>query len=232
MNRRPGIADVLTVAVALFFVIGYPLLAATMLDRFEPRVMGWVGIALAGVSACARIFMLRPTLRAFVAQYGAGFVLLGYVVLTNDRLGLLLVPALMNFYLALGTGWTLTTEQSLVERVATNIQPRLPDFVRGYCRKVTGLWAAFFTLNALAIAWLACFGAESHWLLYTSKIYFATVVGLTACDFLVRKIYFRNYSNGPIDRVFASLFPAANTVQGRRSSAYLKKMRDLGFKSD
>ena len=229
---RPTPSQMLAIGIAVFIVVGYPMVVADALESYAPRTIAWAALAFMAATTALRALFARPTLKGFLIQYGAGIALLGLVLVTNDRLGLLLVPALVNLYLALGTGWTLTTEHSLVERVATVIQPHLPDFTRPYCRKVTALWTGFFALNALGIAALAFSGNEPLWRLYTSRLYFLVITGLTGIEFLVRKVHFRNYSKGPVDRVFASLFPAQNTALGRQSQAYLQKMRDLGLKTD
>lgn len=229
---RPTPSQALAIGIGLLVVVGYPMGVGDALQRFEPRAIAWAALAFMAATTAVRALFARPSFKGFLIQYAAGIALLFGVIATNDRLGLLLVPALVNLYLALGTGWTLSTDQSLVERVATVIQPHIPDFTRSYCRKVTALWAAFFGLNVVGIAVLAFSGEEAPWRLYTSRLYFLLITGLTVLEFLVRKIHFRNYSHSPIDRVFSTLFPAKNTAQGRQSEAYLQKMRDLGLKTD
>jgi len=229
---RPTPSQALAVGIVLLVIVGYPTLVGEALQRWEPRSIAWAALVFMGATTAVRALFSRPSLKGFVIQYGAGIALLLAVMASNDRLGLLLVPALVNLYLALGTGWTLTTDQSLVERVASFIQPHIPDFTRSYCRKVTRLWVLFFAANVVGMAALAFSGAEEPWRVYTSRVYFLVIAGFTALEFLVRKIFFRNYGSGVVDRVFASLFPAQNTEQGRRSEAYLQKMRDLGLKTD
>ena len=229
---RPTPSQALAVGIAVLIVVGYPMLIGDALRHFEPRSIAWAALAFTAATTAVRALFARPSLLGFAIQYGAGIALMALVVATNDRLGLLLVPALVNLYLALGTGWTLTTDQSLVERVAAFIQPHIPDFTRPYCRKVTALWALFFGANVVGIAALAFADAEPLWRLYTSRLYFLVITVLTVVEFVVRKIHFRNYSNHIVDRMFAALFPAKNTAQGRQSEAYLQKMRDLGLKTD
>jgi hypothetical protein len=52
----------------------------------------------------------------------------------------------------------------------------------------------------------------------------------SVADWLVRKWHFRYYGPGPIDRVLRKLLPPENTEVGRRSLAYIQKMRaELGM---
>lgn len=229
---RPTRRQIAMGAMALVGIVGTPILAAAGLERWEPRTLGWLGLAIGAVTIGLRSLWGRPSAATLAIQYGPGIALLAAVVVSNDRLGLLLLPALVNLYLAVGTGWTLTTERSLVERVGAFIQPHMPEFTRSYCHKVTVLWTLFFAANVLGIAWLALAREQSEWLLYSSRLYFVVVALLTAFEFCFRKIYFRHYSSGPMDKVFAAFFPAENTERGRRSAAYLQKMRDLGLKTD
>jgi hypothetical protein len=48
---------------------------------------------------------------------------------------------------------------------------------------------------------------------------------LQAAEFFVRKLWFRNYTSRPLDRLLSRLFPAENTAPGRRSLAYIQEMR-------
>ena len=41
-----------------------------------------------------------------------------------------------------------------------------------------------------------------------------------------RKIWFRNYGTGPLDRLFQRFFPCEATERGRRSKAFMKQMHE------
>jgi hypothetical protein len=48
-------------------------------------------------------------------------------------------------------------------------------------------------------------------------------------EFVVRKTTFRNYDDGPLDRMFELVFPADGTEMSRRANAYKgAKRRSLG----
>jgi uncharacterized membrane protein len=217
------------VAVAVFC---YPGLAAAALERWQPRGVAAVVLAIALLSFALRRRLERGGGGRRALRYAAEFALIAGALVTNQALALLLFPALVNLHLAAAFAGTLRSEQSMVERVALYIQPHLPDFTRAYCRAVTALWALFFAANAAGITALALRSPQRWWLVYTSRIYFAVVVALALVEFFARKLIFRHYSRGPVDRVLATLFPAQNTRRGRRSAAYLDEMRRLGLKTD
>lgn len=216
----------------MLVVFGYPLLAEAALARAEPRGFAFGMLVLTCLGLSLRRVVEGRSWASLLTQAAPGLALLGTAALRNEAVALLLVPALVNAYAAFGFGWTLRGERSLVEIVASRMQPHLPDFVRPYCRRVTLLWTLFFAANALGIAALAAFSPEDGWPRYTARLYPVVVTALSLVEFLVRKLHFRNYSGGPLDRAFAALFPAENTAQGRRTAAYLDRMRELGIKTD
>jgi uncharacterized membrane protein len=229
-NRRPTPAEGLALAFAGAAVFLYPALAAQALQRWQPRGVAGVALAVLLGGLCWRRAADRD--RGLAPSWAPSLALIALALATNQELPLLLFPALVNLQLAVAFGRTLARGPSMVERAATFLQPYLPDFTRPYCRRVTALWTLFFAGSALAIAWLALASPERWWPLYTTRIYFAILVAFSAAEFLVRKILFRNYGGGPIDRVFKALFPAHATERGRRSEAYLNEMRRLGLKTD
>jgi uncharacterized membrane protein len=231
-GRRPISAEALALASAGIAIIVYPMLAAGALERFAPRGVAAVALALLlGTLALRRRLEGAGWARLALAQ-APGIALCALALLTNHALALTLLPAFVNLQLAWAFWRTLAQGPSMVERGAAFIQPHLPDFTRPYCRKVTALWALFFAVNAVLLAWLAFASPARLWPLYASELYFALVGALAISEFVVRKLLFRHYGRGPIDRAFAALFPARNTARGRRSQAYLAEMRRLGLKTD
>jgi uncharacterized membrane protein len=211
----------------------YPLLAASALERWQPRSVAWGMLGAAGITLALRRVLERRSWRELALGSAAGLALIGSALLTNDAAPLLLFPALVNLLLAIACGRSLRAERSLIEQLATWMQPYLPSFTRSYCWRATALWTGFFALNAVLIAVLALLSPERWWPLYTSRIYFALVAGISGVEFLVRKLVFRNYvRSNPIDRVLAAIFPAENTERGRRSMAYIDEMRRLGLHID
>ena len=58
-----------------------------------------------------------------------------------------------------------------------------------------------------------------------APLFYVLLGALLAGEFLFRKWWFRYYGAGPVDRVFARLFPAEATPNGRRSLAYVAARR-------
>jgi uncharacterized membrane protein len=223
--------------LALLLLVGaaailYPLLAAAALERWQPRSVALCLLGVAGITLVLRRTQERRSVGALALEAAAGLALIGTAIVTNDAAPLLLFPALVNLHLAVACARTLRSERSMIERLAAAIQPYLPPFTRTYCRRVTTLWTLFFAANAALIPALALASPSDWWPVYTSRIYFALVAGISAVEFLVRKLVFRHYGKGPIDRLFATIFPAENTERGRRSVAYIDEMRRLGLKTD
>ena len=128
-------------------------------------------------------------------------------------------------WLALLCAVSLRSEQSMIERAALFLQPRAPDFIRSYCRKLTALWCAVFAGTAGAIVWLVLAEAHAPRRAFSSFGLWLPMIVLTAVEYFVRKIWFRYYSGGPFDRLLAALLPAENTERGRRSLAYIREAR-------
>jgi hypothetical protein len=154
-------------------------------------------------------------------------------LLTGDVRFLHLVPAVVYLWLALLCGASLFEERSLIERAARFLQPRAPDFIRSYCRKVTALWCAVFAATAAVIAWLAIAGAGEARRAFSEWGLWVPIAILSALEYAVRKAWFRYYAGGPLDRIWAALLPAERTERGRRSLAYIQsaraRMRAEGF---
>jgi len=102
-----------------------------------------------------------------------------------------------------------------------------PEFIRSYCRKSTVLWSVFFLANAGILAVLAAHESAEAWARYSGRTVYAEMGVIFVVDFFVRKTWFRYYFHeGPFDRVWSHLFPAENTEAGRRSAAYIRRMKE------
>ena len=71
----------------------------------------------------------------------------------------------------------------------------------------------------------------SWWAVYTGLVFYAVMGALLVGEFCVRKLWFRYYQSGLADRIFARLFPAERTANGRRSLDYQAR-RELTKASD
>jgi uncharacterized membrane protein len=203
-----------------------PYLLDGALARFGVRGVCAALLALGAVS-----FALGGRARSsFGVVAWPGLALAGVLALglaSGERAALRLVPAFVYVGLAATFHASLAREDSAIERAARFIVPETPDFVRGYCRKLTGFWVAFFALCAALIAALALAGPEPAWRAVTGWGIYVAMLLVSALEFFVRKTWFRYYFHGgAFDRLWARLFPAENTEQGRRSAAYIQRYRE------
>ncbi len=207
-------------------LLGYPYLIEAALSRFGVRgvcaallVVGGVTFAFGARARSALGVVAWPGL----AIAGA----LAFSGVSGRRGALLLVPAFVYLGLAQTFLASLSREDSIIEQCARFIVPETPDFVRPYCRKLTGFWVGFFIASAGAIAGLALFGSTEAWQWVTGWGIYLLMLLVSGLEFFVRKTWFRYYFHGGIfDRFWARLFPAENTAQGRRSAAYIQQYRE------
>jgi len=145
---------------------------------------------------------------------------------TGDLRWLVLVSAAVHLWLCLVFAASLREPVSLIERAARFMQPRAPEFIRSYCRKVTALFALLFAGNAAAIAWLVAAGAGDARRWFATAGVWLPLAAVSLVEYAVRKAWFRYYAGGLLDRVWAALLPAENTERGRRSLAHIRRARD------
>jgi len=207
--------------------IGYPFAVQAALQRFGVRPVAAAALILAVPILAVALFRWREGGRG---RETAGLQLLtaalGMLALaTGKRWPLLLVPGVIQA----GLGWlflnSLHEPACIALRIARWMQPALPAWVDGYCRKLTLAWALFFAANALAIGWLALTGPREVWLTYTGSGLWLAIVMLQIAELLLRKSWFRYYDGTLLDRVLRPIFPPENTARGRRSMAYIQHMR-------
>ena len=233
---RPGARDLLGFALLGGALLVYPWAIDSALARFGVRPVAALLLALAllggafplGAAGARRIDL--PRVPGFP---GAIALLLAGALATGDVRCLFLVPSAIYLWLALLAAASLREPISLIERAARFLQPRAPDFIRSYCRKVTALWCVFFAAIAATIAWLVASGADEARRAFSSWGLWLPVGALSLVEYAVRKAWFRYYAGGPLDRIWAALLPAENSERGRRSLAYIRearaRMRAEGF---
>jgi uncharacterized membrane protein len=146
-------------------------------------------------------------------------------VVTGGALALRLVPAWVQLAVASVFFRSLRAGAPLIERAVFSIQPHAPDFIRPYCRTETKLWGALFAANGLAIAALALFAPPETWRAFASYGVWVVVGLVSAVDFCARKLTFRLYGGGPLDRWLERAFPPERTELSRRANAYRTEKR-------
>lgn len=226
-NNRPTAGQGITALAAALAVVAYPYLGEWLLERYGVERVATALIAVAALNVAVRVVLERRPLVLFV-QFGAVFALLTCAAMTGDRFYLQLFPALVNAVLAVLFATSLATSKSMIERGARALQPNLPAFTRDYCRAVTVLWVVFFAAFSGAIVVVAV-SSPGAWREVTTTFYVGGMIALILVEACVRKLWFRNYGDGPIDGVIARWFPATATERGRKSAAYIAKMHALGY---
>ena len=208
------------------FFLAYPFIVYFAYRRFDTRAAGGLLLGLLAVSLALRIRGPAAEIWRLLRQHLGLVLLIGLAIVTGERVVLLLLPMAVSLFL-LGTfGWSLRVGPPIIERFARLVDPDLPDFCVPYCRKVTIVWCGFLAFNALCAALLAVVGPFEWWALYTGFIAYLLLGTLFAAEFILRKLWFRFYRDGLADRVFARLFPAERTANGRRSLAYVQSRRE------
>jgi uncharacterized membrane protein len=199
------------------FILAYPFIVYLAYLRFETRAAGGVLLGLVALSMALQIRGPAGDLWHLVREHLGLVLLIVIAIVTGERFVLQLLPVGVSLFL-LGTfGWSLFAGPPMVERFARLADPDLPDFCVPYCRKVTIAWCVFLAANALCAGALVWAGSFEAWALYTGFVAYLLLGAAFAGEFILRKLWFRYYGDGLADRVFARLFPAERTANGRRS---------------
>jgi uncharacterized membrane protein len=210
----------------LFFLL-YPLIVYFAYTRLETRALALLLLCLYGVSIAFRFRAPGAELRQLMGQHIGLVLLIGIAAATGNSTLLLVMPVIISSYLCWTFSATLRGGASMIERFARIIEDDLPDFTLPYCRKVTIVWCFFLAANSLCMLILSFAAPIEWWALYSGLISYLLVGVLLGGEVVARKIWFRHFGDGLVDRVFSRLFPPHNTANGRRSLAY-QALRERG----
>jgi uncharacterized membrane protein len=209
------------------FYLAYPFVIYFAHTRWATRGVAGLLLALYAASLLLRMRDRSEDLWHLLRQHAGVAVLIVIALALDDRTLLLLLPMLVSLYL-LGTfAWSLHRGPPMIERFARMVEDDLPPFTLPYCRRVTWLWCGFMGVNAATIGLLALAAPLRWWTLYTGLVFYLLLGLLVGAEFCFRKWWFRYYGSGAADRLFARLFPAERTANGRRSLAYVKRRQEL-----
>jgi len=188
--------------------LAYPLAVWGGLALSGPRAAG--ALVLAALAGRTLLLWRRAEpaawrrLLAPVAAAGLPAVL---AMGLDDPLLLLFVPSLVSLGLLFAFARTLRRGPPLIETVARlSVGELSPAEVR-YCRSVTAVWCAFFTVNALVAAGLALAGSLAVWALWTGALSYVAIAVLFAVELTLRSWRFRHYGKGPGDAFMRRIFP-------------------------
>jgi len=217
---------------------GLGLLAAialVLLSGFvSGRVVEWLGVrefaAVLFVIACGAAVGLRGAMTGKGATLSVTerALMLGTLVVamaTGSATALAMLPAFVQAAVARILIASLDDEKTLIEKGARISHPLAPDFIGSYCRKLTVVWGAMFAASAVFIAVCALGGFPEAHRTWTGWLFWLLLSVFCVAEFFWRKSWFRYFGKGPLDRTLARVFPPQNTERGRRSEAYLLRMR-------
>ena len=222
----PAVWKIATAVSQVVLFLAYPFIVFFAYQKLDTRAAAGVLLALYALSLALRIRGPAHELWELVREHLGLVVLIALAMITGSRLILQLLPIAVSLYLLVTFGRSLRAGPPICERMARLVDPDLPDFCVPYCRKITIAWCSFLAFNSVCIAWLAWFGPFEWWALYTGLIAYLLLGAVFAIEFSVRKLWFRYYRDGLLDRIFARLFPAENTENGRRSLAYVRRRNE------
>lgn len=168
-------------------VVLYPLLVWLGLERWQPRGLGLVLIALLALRVLFALRTRRSLLLPALASLLAAGTLALAAALTNSETLLRLYPALINAGLLLVFAGSLLSPRSLIERLARLQEPDLPPSGVAYTRRVTQIWCGFFIVNGAIAAWTALAASRSVWALYNGAIAYGLMGLLFAGEYWVRR---------------------------------------------
>jgi uncharacterized membrane protein len=195
-------------AVRALLVAGHPFVVLAGLYLLTAR---WVALVLAALFLARWMIGWKAPVREPLLQLWVPAALIGCVlavtVFSDDERVLLLTPAAINLALLAAFGRTLAGGPTLVETVARLQVPDLPPEEVRYCRSVTIVWCAFFTLNAALSTWLAFFSTPHAWAFYTGFLAYLLIGLLFACEFVVRSWRFGRYEGTVVAPLFRRIFP-------------------------
>lgn len=223
-SLRAAALGLLGAAVAL----GYPLAVGRALEAWSPR-------AVAAALLAAGLLSFLPA-RGRYGLPGAGpaaraplLALPALALATGAAVWLRLVPAGVMALVAAVFLASLRGGGSLLQSAARRMHPYAPDFIGAYCRAATAAFAALFAVQAAVLVALAL-RPVADWGVASTVAIWAPPAVASLLEWAVRKAWFRYYGPGPLDRLLATLLPPERTARGRRSLAYIRRMRrELGM---
>jgi uncharacterized membrane protein len=159
----------------------YPLAIWFGEGKVEPRYLAMLLL----LAAAARLPALKVSPAARWSA-GAALLLAAGAVWANALLPLKLYPVLVNAALLVAFGYSLSSPQSMVERMARLTEPDLPPAAVAYTRTVTKVWCVFFVINGSIALGTALWASQAVWSLYNGVIAYVLMGLLFAGEYLVR----------------------------------------------
>ena len=153
-----------------------------------------LGLTHWGITPIAMMLMAAACLKLLIDRHSqlAPLYWLGVVcgilsLWRQETVWLKFYPVAMNIGALSIFAWTLTSSQSMIERLARIKEPNLPASGVAWTRKVTQVWCVFFLCNALIAAYTAVFGSLSMWTWYNGFVSYILMGGLLLGEYVLRR---------------------------------------------
>lgn len=160
----------------------YPFIVYLGMGHLSPRLFA----LMLGTLWLARALSPRQTpLSRTLSIAALSFCLV--LALADSSILLLGYPVLINLALLALFAGSLCSGMPIIERLARLQEPELPPSAVRYTRKVTWVWAGFFSVNAAIATGLALWAPLTWWTLYTGLIAYLLMGLLFAGEWLVRQ---------------------------------------------
>lgn len=160
----------------------YPFIVYLGMGHLSPRLFA----LMLGTLWLARVLSPRQTpLSRTLSIAALSFCLV--LALADSSILLLGYPVLINLALLALFAGSLCSGMPIIERLARLQEPELPPAAVRYTRKVTWVWAGFFSVNAAIATGLALWAPITWWTLYTGLIAYLLMGLLFAGEWLVRQ---------------------------------------------
>ena len=162
--------------------LAYPFIVYLGMGHLSPRLFA----LMLGTLWLARALSPRQTpLSRTLSIAALSFCLV--LALADSSILLLGYPVLINLALLALFAGSLCSGMPIIERLARLQEPELPPAAVRYTRKVTWVWAGFFSVNAAIATGLALWAPLTWWTLYTGLIAYLLMGLLFAGEWLVRQ---------------------------------------------
>ncbi len=204
----------------ILLALAYPPLVYFGLTIMSPRQVAFCVAATLGL----RLFIVSPArfaayTRIFWFPVVAMSVIAASTAASNNAFTLLLTPVVINLGLLCVFGLSFLQEETTVERLAMIQVPDLPEPELAYCRRVTGAWCAFFSLNGSVALGLAFHGDMELWTIYTGLIGYVLMGTLFAAEYVYRQWRFRRYVGSALDPIMKWFFLPFDSVAALSDAA-------------
>jgi uncharacterized membrane protein len=150
-------------------------------------------------------------LRGLLAGTYPFLILVGLRFVEPRAVALLYVPVLINLCLLFAFGRTLLRGTPLVETLARLQESDLSAAQIAHCRTFTGVWCAFFAVNAAVCFALARYGDLWLWALYTGVLSYGLAGLVFGVEWLVRSWRFHRLRAAWADPLLRRFYPEGPT---------------------